>query len=88
MTSVKVPSKCGKVFAELANLIPLQRLYRPFLQYLQVLQYTPTSRATLSPTWRVHPAGKVSGREVMIPEASWPRTIGAWILNIPLAPCE
>lgn len=70
MTSVKVPSKCGKVFAELANLIPEHKLYRPFLQYLQTLQYTPTSSATLSPTWRVQPGGNVCGSEVMIPDAS------------------
>jgi hypothetical protein len=30
----------------------------------------------------------MGGSAVMMPEASWPRTIGDWILNIPLAPWE
>jgi hypothetical protein len=37
---------------------------------------------------RVDPGGRIDGRAVIMPEASCPRTIGAWILKIPFAPWE
>lgn len=81
MVDWRVPSACGKVFAEDLKRRVGHRLYLPLAHRLHVRQGRPTSRATLV----------FVGKEgvldcVIIPDASWPSTRGDCSTKAPLRP--
>jgi hypothetical protein len=55
-------------------------LYRPVLQSSHSRHGKPTSRATLSPTFRFVTCEPIA---VMTPEDSWPRMRGSWTIISP-----